>query len=210
MPTRSGRQRFAQSGMSLIRQTSFTGRAHGTQARVCREAGATVRINTRLRDMNLSVPATDERTIEVLASGLPMNHGAQLAVDITVRSAVTACGRACPNAATVDGSVLTEARRDKERKYTELLQSDWCQLVVVGVEAGGRWSPEAVTFVEGLAASRAREAPDGPFLVFSRVAEEVVPHVFHFLLQGILYEDPMRSTDGAVLDLASLFSACLC
>ena len=57
-----------------------------TQA-VCREAGATVRINTRLRDMNLSVPAIDERTIEVLASGLPMNHGAQLAVDITTRSA---------------------------------------------------------------------------------------------------------------------------
>ena len=49
-----------------------------------------------------------------------MNHGAQLAVDITVRSAVTACGRACPNAATVDGAVLTEGRRDKEREYTEL------------------------------------------------------------------------------------------
>ena len=47
-----------------------------TLARVCREAGATVRINTKLRDMNLSVPATDKRAIEVLASGLPMNHGA--------------------------------------------------------------------------------------------------------------------------------------
>ena len=70
-----------------------------------------------------------------------MNHGAQLAVDITMRSAVTACGRACPNAAIVDGAVLTEARHDKERKYTELLQNDRCQFVVVGVElrpeAGG-------------------------------------------------------------------------
>ena len=130
-----------------------------TLARVCREAGASVRINTKLRDMNLSVPATDERAIEVLASGLPMNHGAQMAVDITMRSAVTSCGRARPNAATVDGAVLTEARRDKERKYTELLHSDRCQLVVVGVETGGRWSPEAVRFFEGLAASRAREAP---------------------------------------------------
>ena len=79
-----------------------------------------------------------------------MNHGAQLAA--------TANGRARPNAATVDGAVLTEARRDKERKCAELTQSDRCQLVVVGVETGGRWSPEAVTFVEGLAASRAREA----------------------------------------------------
>ena len=84
--------------MSPIRETSFTER---TLSRVCREAGATVRTNTKLRDMNLSVPATDERAIEVLASGLPINQGAQLAVDITVRSALTVGGRACPNAAIV-------------------------------------------------------------------------------------------------------------
>ena len=40
-------------------------------ARVCREAGATVRTNTLLRDMNLCVPAFDARAIEVLATGLP-------------------------------------------------------------------------------------------------------------------------------------------
>ena len=34
-----------------------------TLARVCREPGATMRINTKLRDMNLNVPA-DERAIE--------------------------------------------------------------------------------------------------------------------------------------------------
>ena len=83
---------------------------------------ATVRRNTKLRDMNISVPATDDRSIEVLASGLELNHGAQLAVDITVQSAVTACGRARPNASTVDGAVLTEARHDKEAKYAELCQ----------------------------------------------------------------------------------------
>ena len=76
-----------------------------TLARVCREAGATVRRNAKLRDMNISVPATDERAIEVLASGLELNHGAPLAVDIIVRSAVTACGRARPNASIVDGQV---------------------------------------------------------------------------------------------------------
>ena len=35
--------------------------------RVCREAGAVVQTNVRLRDMNLSVPAADERRLEVLA-----------------------------------------------------------------------------------------------------------------------------------------------
>ena len=40
-----------------------------TVARVCREAGASVRCNCRLRDMNVTVRAVDERVLEVLASG---------------------------------------------------------------------------------------------------------------------------------------------
>ena len=138
-----------------------------------------------------------------------------LAVDITMRSAVTACGRACPNAATVDGAVLTEARRDKERKYTELLQSDRCQLVVVGVETGGRWSPEAVTFFEGLVASRAREAPVAlrfsSFLAWQKRWSRMLSIACCRAFCGSLIsscEDPMRGTDGAVPDLADLFSAC--
>ena len=67
-----------------------------TLARVCREAGATVRCNVRLRDMNVAVSATDTRSIEVLATGLPLHHGAQLAVDITLRSALTSASHACP------------------------------------------------------------------------------------------------------------------
>ena len=94
-----GRQRTAPSGLSPILQTAIP--TERTLARVCREAGATVRCNAKLRDMSVSVHATDERSIEVLASGLAMNHGAQLAVDITLRSAVTA--------QTVDGAVLTKA-----------------------------------------------------------------------------------------------------
>ena len=37
--------------------------------------------------------------------------------------------------------------------------ADRCRLVVVGIESGGRWSPEAVEFVDMLAGARAREAP---------------------------------------------------
>ena len=51
-------------------------------ARVCREAGATVRCHAKLRDMNVAVSAQDERAVEVLASGLPIHHGAQLTVDV--------------------------------------------------------------------------------------------------------------------------------
>ena len=130
-----------------------------TLARVCREAGATVRCNVHLRDMNVAVSATDMRSIEVLATGLPLHHGAQLAVDITLRTALTSASHACPSAATIDGAVLVKARADKERKYAELVNGDRCRLVVIGVETGGRWSDEVVTFLDHLASARAREAP---------------------------------------------------
>ena len=107
-------------------------------ARVCREAGATVRCNARLRDMNVVVAAHDDRAIEVLATGLPLFFGAQLAVDITLRCALAADGTAQPGAARVDGAVCTRARKDKETKYSEHLRGDRCRLVVVALETGGK------------------------------------------------------------------------
>ena len=50
------------------------------------EAGARVRFNAFLRDMNVNVAATDERRIEVFAQDLPCFEGAQLAVDTAVRA----------------------------------------------------------------------------------------------------------------------------
>ena len=87
-------------------------------ARVCREAGALVKFNAFLRDMNLGIRGDDERRIEVLAQDLPCFKGAQLA---GVLSAPT--GEAQPGAAEEDGAVLAQARRDKEATYPELLTS---------------------------------------------------------------------------------------
>ena len=134
-------------------------------ARVCREAGARVRTNVLLRDMNVNVAAHDGRRIEVLAQGLPCFNGAQLAVDVTLRCALDSAGQPRPHAATTDGAVLEQAREDKERTYQELVGSSRCKLVVVGVETGGRWSSEAVAFVRQLAYARARDAP--AFLQFA-------------------------------------------
>ena len=97
--------------------------------------------------MNVAVRAEDARRIEVLASGLPLFHGAQLAVDITLRSALTSNGEPRPGS----------ARADKETKYAELLVGDRCRFVVVALERGGRWSSEPIQFVESLASCRARE-----------------------------------------------------
>ena len=62
------------------------------------------------------------------AAGLPFHHGAQLAVDSVLRSALISCGAPRTNAATVNGAVLTQARQGKEAKFAELIEAtdaDW-------------------------------------------------------------------------------------
>ena len=106
---------------------------------MCREAGARVLQNCLLRDLTLEdVADTDNRRIEVIATGLPLFGGTQLAVDATLVSAVKADGTAQPQAARKDGVRLTEARKRKERKYPELLEAQRCKLVVAAMEVGGR------------------------------------------------------------------------
>ena len=129
-------------------------RWHAFAGKQRRRCGAT----PSFENVNVVVPASDERSIEVLASGLPFHHGAQLAIDVTLRSALTSCGGAIMSARE-NGAALARARPDKERKYAELLEGDRCHLVVVALETGGRWSSEALELVESLAAARAWEAP---------------------------------------------------
>ena len=118
-----------------------------------------MKFNTFLRDMNLGVRGDDERRIEVLAQDLPCFKGAQLAVDITLWSALSASEEAQPGAAEEDGAVLAQAGRDKEVRYPELLTSRRCRLVVVAIETGGRWSDEVADFLWQLALAKAREVP---------------------------------------------------
>ena len=185
-----------------------------TMARICREAGATVRRNVKLRDMNVHVAATDEREVEVVAAGLPIHHGAQLAADITLRSATSSCGAPRPNAAVVNGAVLTQARRDKEVKYSELVPAERCRLVVIALETGGRWSTEALNFVEDMANSRAREAPPrlrrSAFLAWRKrwtrmLSVSCARSFATSLVTG--QQDVMAGVDGSTPDLADLFGS---
>ena len=90
-------------------------------ARVWREAGGRVTTNMRIQDMDIVVPnQLDERRIEVLADGLPLFHGTQVAVDTTLVSAFRRNGAPRPRCADVDGAVLEVARR---RKSSGILSS---------------------------------------------------------------------------------------
>ena len=93
-----------------------------------------MRCNDKLRDTSVVVSASDERSIEVLASGLPFHHGAQVAIDVTLRSALTSCDGVIPGAARENGAALARARPDTERKHAELLEGDRCHLVVVALD----------------------------------------------------------------------------
>ena len=129
-------------------------------ARVCRKAGARVAQNVRLADMNVDAPVQDTRRIEVVCNGLPLRHGAQLAVDATIVSPVTRAGEARANADTRPGLAHDQtAQRKRRHTYPELERARRCRLVVFGVEVGGRWSREATQFVRLMARARAAAAP---------------------------------------------------
>ena len=126
-------------------------------ARVCREAGTRVATHVLVSDLN--VPRTsrpDNRRIEVIAHGLPLHNGAQLAVDTTMVSPLTSSGVPRPQGRQPGPPALRAARRAKERTYPELVGGSRCRLVVLAMEVDGRWSQEAADFIRLLAQARSR------------------------------------------------------
>ena len=92
--------------------------------------------------------------------GLPLWHGAQLAVDATLVIPVGRDGAAHPHAATTPATAITQAtRRKRISVYLEFAPQRRCRLVVVGLEIGGRWGIEAQSLVHSLAAAKARATP---------------------------------------------------
>ena len=129
-------------------------------AQVCREAGGRASTNVFVRDLDLAAfNALDNRRVEVIADGLPLWHGAQLAIDTTLVSPLRGDGSARGRAADHSGSAL-QARRRKERTYPELAgDAGRARLVVLAAEVGGRWSEETAQFLRGLAKARADSVP---------------------------------------------------
>ena len=110
-------------------------------ARIFREAGARVHMHVPLANMNFDPPPADARAIEILAQGLPLYQGAQLAVDATlIVSLVGRDGTAHPHTTTTPGAAIAQAtRRKRVSVYPEFEQQRRCRLIVVGLEVGGRW-----------------------------------------------------------------------
>ena len=93
-------------------------------------------MNVRVQDMDLARPdVMDQRRFEIVADGLPLFHGAQLAIDTTVVSVLRRNGTPHPRCANEDGVALEVAQRRKEATYPELGgQNGRTRLVVLGSE----------------------------------------------------------------------------
>ena len=130
-------------------------------ARICREAGARVSQNVRVQDLDLlPLGSQDNRRIEIIADGLPLFHGAHLAVDTTMVSALRADGNPRRQSDVLDGATLSQARRRKDLTYPELTgEHGKARLVVLACEVGGRWFDETCHFIAGLARAKARSEP---------------------------------------------------
>ena len=116
-----------------------------------------------MADMGLetTVPAGDEREIEIVVKHFPFVQG-----DISpTRGMVpwsfplTTAREARPRAAVEDGDALRAAEADKAWSYPEVVQSTRCPLVVLAGEVSGRWSAETVRFIAALAKHRSKNAP---------------------------------------------------
>ena len=118
-------------------------------AQVCREAGPRVSTNQFVRDLDLGeFNGLDGRRLEVIADGLSLWRGAQLAIDTTLVSPLHRDGTARRGAADRNGVTLDAARRKKERAYPKLSGDEGrARLVVLAAEVGGRWSNETAQFL---------------------------------------------------------------
>ena len=105
-----GHHRAACSGAGVLGSRGFS--LESAAARVCREAGARVSTNLFVRDLDLPIANHDARRLEVVADGLPLFGGAQLAIDTTLVSSVQADGRPRPQCARVDGDASSVRTRN--------------------------------------------------------------------------------------------------
>ena len=151
-----GHHRAACSRAGVLGPQGFA--VESVAARICREGGARVATNLTVRDMDLRPPnVNDGRRLEVVADGLPLLGGVQLAVDTTLVSSLHCDGTARRHTATVDGVVLEVVRRRKEITYPELVATRArARLVVWAGEVKGGWSEETRLFLSLLAKAKSR------------------------------------------------------
>ena len=154
-----GHHRAACAAAGVLGRRGFV--VESAVAQFCREGGARVSTNVMVRDLDISQSySTDSRRLEVIAEGLSLFGGGQLAIDATLVSVLRKDGTAKRRTDTTNGETFREARVRKERTYPKLSGSNGrARMVVIVGEVGGRWSQETKAFLWSLASDKANSAP---------------------------------------------------
>ena len=194
-----GHHRAACARSGVLGRRGFA--VESAAARVCREGGARVTTNILVRDMDVARPnPLDMRRLEVVADGLPLFGGRQLALDTTLVSSLHCDGSPQPGAANRDGAVLDAARRRKNRTYPELIgPRGRARLVVLAGDVGGRWSEETRSFLTQLAKAKSRQEPP----ILRRRAEQA----WRMRWQSILSCAAAKAFAASLLELRGGFGA---
>ena len=149
-----GHHRAVCSTVGVLSRRGFA--VENAVAQICREGGARVSTNIFVRDLDLEVAhvSTDGRRLEVVAEGLSLFGGSQLALDATLVSVLHGNGIHSRN---TDKQTASLCEKHKERTYPELQgRNGRVRMVVIAGEVGGRWSKETKSFLLG---SRLRKVP---------------------------------------------------
>ena len=117
-------------------------------------------LGSRPTYLNLGLPLTDGRRLEVVAHGLPAFGGVQVAVDVTLVSPLRRDGSCRSRADHEPGLALRTAAEHKHREtYPEFQRARRCRLTVPALEVGGRWGEETEAFLHRIAQGRALASP---------------------------------------------------
>ena len=126
---------------------------------VFQEAGGHVpqrNVERMLRDTHITVPAGDQRRLDLVVPGLNVARGRPLFCDATVLTPITAAGEARPGTSNRGGAPLEAAERDNFNNYPEVEWSGLGALYCLGAEVFGRLSSQSVDLVPKLARERTR------------------------------------------------------
>ena len=128
-------------------------------AQVCREGGARVSTNIFLQDLDLDLKhvSMDGRRVEVVAEGLSLFGGSQLALDATLVSALHANG-STDGTRTEQTALRCWKREDTKRRCARSSMGRMVVRVVIAGEVGGRWSEETKVFLWSLVCEKSRQS----------------------------------------------------
>ena len=171
---------FGHHLLSCTRSGWLKRRATGLEkawVQVLSEAGANAQHRPLLRDLAIpGVLDTDSRQLDLVASGLSLFGGKTIVGDATLRSPVS--GRGVPHgqtatqggAATTDGFIFAQARRDKAAAYPELAaENARHKFLVLSTEVGGRFSEECVDLVRKCVDLKAQHLSDSDNKLFKLI-----------------------------------------